>query len=34
VNENVIRRAWGTYEEPDDFSKLTDAELFEEDTDE
>jgi hypothetical protein len=34
VNENVIRRAWGIYEEPDDFSELTDAELLEEDPDE
>jgi hypothetical protein len=25
VNENVIRMAWGIYEEPDDFSELTDA---------
>jgi hypothetical protein len=34
VIEYVMRRAWGIYEEPDDVSELTDAELFEEDTDE
>jgi hypothetical protein len=32
VQENVIRKAWGIYEEPYDSSELTDEEIFEDET--
>jgi hypothetical protein len=32
VQENVIRKPWGMYEEADDSSELTDKEIFEDET--